>query len=40
MKKLIRNVAMRSYFSTQTNYFKLFNLPYDFTEQQLKASYL
>lgn len=27
-------------FSKKTNYFKLFDLPHNFTEEQLKASYL
>ena len=39
----LSNTAFYAYpFSTQNkvNYFKIFNLPFNFTEQQLKTSYL
>jgi DnaJ-class molecular chaperone len=38
----VRGMFFRSayLFSNKPNYFKLFDLPFDFTEQQLKNSYL
>lgn len=42
---MIRKTATLLYsnrylFASKSNYFKLFDLPYDFTEEQLKQSYL